>query len=78
MLAIEERNEILKKYLQREDERRHEVEKKKKREERLERMNASCGTQSDVRWLITTECNDIRDKIKFLRLLVENNTKEWP
>ena len=76
MLAIEDRNEILKKYLQREDERRHEVEKKK-REERLERMNASCGTQSDVRWLITTECNDIHDKIKFLQLLVENNTKEW-
>lgn len=76
MLSIEDRNEILKKYLQREDVRRHEVEKKKKREERLERMNASCGTQSDVRWLITTECNDIRDKVRFLSFLVENNN-EW-
>ena len=88
MLSHEERAAILDRYLCREEERRcreeerrHEVEKKKKKREerleRLERMNASCGTQSDVRWLITTECNDIRDKIQFMRLLVENNTKEW-
>lgn len=76
MLAREERAAILDRYLCREEERRHEGEKKKKREERLERMNAACGTQSDVRWLITSECNDIRDKIRFVSLLVENND-EW-
>lgn len=76
MLTREERAVILDRYLCREKERQREVEYKKKREERLERMNAECGTQSDVRWLITTECDDIRDKVRFLSLLVENNN-EW-
>ena len=69
MLDVSERQVILDRFLARE-------KNEKKITERKERLDSGKAEVSDVRWLITTECNDIRDKVRFLSLLVENNN-EW-
>ena len=59
MLAIDDRREILDRFLKRE-------QKREKVGERKERLDSGKAQKTDVRWLIMTETADISVKNKIL------------
>ena len=68
MLSVEDRQEILDRFLVRE-------ERKKRNDAKLHRIDDHCASHNDFRWLIDAESVDVRKKREFLQLLVENG--DW-
>lgn len=69
MLAIDDRREILDRFLAREYRREKVAERK-------ERLDSGKARKTDVRWLIMTETVDIEVKNKILNSLI-SNTNDW-
>lgn len=71
MLSVENRREILDRYLVREQRKEH-------KDAKLHRIDDHHATDHDFRWLIDAESADVRKKRDFLQLLVENgNWQEY-
>lgn len=69
MLAIDDRREILDRFLKRE-------EVKKEREDKKTRIEECRATKEDVQWMIGEKCEDMKNKEKLIHALLKK-TPEW-